>query len=119
VRLVDKGYVERHFPKVEYAKKSEIIRNYYTMMVKRDEYVTLPEQLVKGYGKYYSGWSPVAPEVVADVIDSFPRLREIPNFYIRNATITTVKDVIHLQFNCDGTHILSAEGYKAFLEQNL
>ena len=27
--------------------------------------------------------------------------------------------IIHMQFNCDGTHIVSAENYDRFLEENL
>jgi hypothetical protein len=29
------------------------------------------------------------------------------------------RDAIRMQFNCDGTHIVSAEDYQQFLQDNL
>jgi hypothetical protein len=50
---------------------------------------------------------------------SLPVLRRIQNFYLRNVTISIIRDAIHMQFNCDGTHIVSADDYTRFLEENL
>jgi len=38
---------------------------------------------------------------------------------VRNLSINIVKDAIHMQFNCDGTHIVSTIGYERFLEENV
>lgn len=45
-------------------------------------------------------------------------LRTIPNFYLRNFAIRLTRDAVRMQFNCDGTHIVSAEDYPRFLEEN-
>jgi hypothetical protein len=34
-------------------------------------------------------------------------------------TISAVRAAIHMQFNCDGTHIVSADDYQRFIEDNL
>ncbi|HEY0721442.1 MAG TPA: cyclic nucleotide-binding domain-containing protein [Gammaproteobacteria bacterium] len=118
-RLVDSVYVERHFPRVDYTEKARMIRALYQTVVMSPIFAQLPNHLHKGFTRYYAEWQPVPQETVTLTLDSLPQLRVIPNFYVRNATIDIVKDAIHLQFNCDGSHILSAEGYRRFLEENL
>ena len=46
-------------------------------------------------------------------------MRDLPDFYLRNITICIVQDLIRMQFNCDGTQIISAENYQKFLEENM
>lgn len=46
-------------------------------------------------------------------------LKTIPNFYLRNFAIRLTRDAVRMQFNCDGTHIVTAEDYPRFLEENL
>jgi len=119
IRLVDEAYVERHFPKIDYDRKVGLIRRVY-QTVRGDAYFAeLPGHLNKGFTRYFGNWQPVSREEIARTISSLPRLREIPNFYVRNFTIGIVKDAIHMQFNCDGSHIVSACGYDQFLEENL
>lgn len=43
----------------------------------------------------------------------------MPTYYIRNVTISIVQSIVRMQFNCDGTQIVSAENYQQFLEDNL
>lgn len=47
------------------------------------------------------------------------KLRSIQSFYLRNFSISMIQDAIRMQFNCDGTHIVSAEDYQNFLRDNL
>lgn len=118
-RLVDTGYLERHFPRIDYTEKARMIRTLYQTVAMSPAFTQLPNHLHKGFGRYFADWRPVPAESVATTLDSLPQLRAIPNFYVRNATIDIVKDAIHLQFNCDGSHILSAEGYRRFLAENI
>ncbi|HEY0633820.1 MAG TPA: cyclic nucleotide-binding domain-containing protein [Gammaproteobacteria bacterium] len=118
-RLVDEVYVERHFPRVDYAEKARMIRSHYQMVAMSPAFAQLPNHLHQGFSRYFADWRPVPADTVAMTLDSLPQLRTIPNFYVRNATIDIVKDAIHLQFNCDGSHILSAEGYRRFLRENI
>ncbi len=118
-RLVDDVYVERHFPRVAYTEKARMIRAHYQTVAMSPAFAQLPNHLHKGFSRYFADWQPVPAETVIMTLDSLSLLRTIPNFYVRNATIDIVKDAIHLQFNCDGSHILSAEGYRRFLAENL
>jgi hypothetical protein len=56
---------------------------------------------------------------VSRVIRQIPLLRQIPHFYVRGLTLGITRDAVHMQFNCDGTHIVSSRGYQRFLQENL
>lgn len=58
-------------------------------------------------------------EEVTTVVTTLKALREMPNYFLRNITINIVQSIVRIQFNCDGTQIVSAENYTKFLEQNL
>ncbi len=53
------------------------------------------------------------------MLAQLPVLRSIPSFYIRTLTVGILKDAIHMQFNCNGTHIVSSSGYERFIAENL
>lgn len=118
-QLLDKTYVERHFPPIDYESKAQVIRDLYQALGRHPFFGELPEHLQKVFGGYYGDWQPVPPEEVARTLSQLPVLRSIPNYYVRNATISIIRDAIHMQFNCDGSHIVSAEDYIRFLEENL
>jgi len=44
-------------------------------------------------------------------------LHSIHNGYLRNITISMIRDIIHMHFNFDGTHIASAEDYERFFRR--
>lgn len=119
LRLLDASYVDRHFPRIGYARKTEIIRGLYRTLGADDIFAELPEHLQHGFGGYFRNWQPVPPEEITKTVAQLPVLRQIPNFYVRSFSINIVKDAIHMQFNCDGTHIVSARGYERFLEENI
>lgn len=119
LRLLDASYVDRHFPKIDYQRKSDIIRNHYGAVGRDDFFSELPAHLSHGFKGYFERWQPVAPEELSKTIEQIPVLRSIPNFYVRNLTLGICKDAIHMQFNCDGTHIVNSNGYQRFLQENI
>jgi hypothetical protein len=118
-RLLDASYVERHFPRIDYEGKAEIIRGIYGLIASSGFFRDLPGYLNHGFREYYGHWEPLTPAAISKAIRQIPALRQIPNFYARNMTLGIIKDAIHMQFNCDGTHIVSTRGYERFLEENL
>jgi len=119
LRLLDASYVDRHFPKIDYQRKSDIIRSIYGIIERDDFFTELPTHLNHGFAGYFKNWMPVTPEEISKTIAQIPLLRNIQNFYVRNLTIGMNKDAVHMQFNCDGTHILSNSGYEQFLNENI
>lgn len=118
-RLVDESYVDRHFPKISYEDKTEIIRFFYTSLSKQGSLQDLPGQFRQVHLKYYQDWQPVVPAEIEGVLSGLVDLRKLEDFYLRNVTISMTRDAIRMQFNCDGTHIVSSDDYKKFLQQNL
>ncbi|MFK5913643.1 MAG: cyclic nucleotide-binding domain-containing protein [Woeseiaceae bacterium] len=119
IRLVDDVYIERHFPKMDYKKKTAMIKMFYNRINGDSYFDGLPAHLNKGFTRYFENWEALSPEQITRCVSRLAQLREIPDFYVRNITISIVKDAIHMQFNCDGAHIVSLYGYEKFLEDNL
>jgi CRP-like cAMP-binding protein len=119
LRLLDASYVDRHFPRVDYQRKAEVIRRIYQVIRASGMFEELPGYLHHGFGEYYENWEPLPPEDVSKTLRELAVLRQIPHFYVRSLTIGIVKNAIHMQFNCDGTHIVSRRGYERLLEDNL
>lgn len=119
IRLVDKVYIERHFPIMGYSHKAEMIKNIYKSVQSDAYFDQLPDHLSQGFSHYFDCWEPLTGDEISRCISRLPLLREIPDFYVRNVTISMIKDAIHMQFNCDGAHIVSTAGYEQFLEENL
>lgn len=118
-RLVDPSYIDRHFPRIDYERKAGMIRRVHDVVRQDTFFAELPAHLHNGYERFFGQWRPMQPEEIRRTLSQFPLLRDIPNFYVRNVTIGILKDAIHMQFNCDGTHIVSAAGYERFLAENL
>lgn len=119
LRLLDTSYVERHFPKLDYDRKAEMIRNMYRAIGEEVFFKELPEHLNHGFSNYFAHWQPLPVHEIPKIVSQLPLLRTISNFYARSATINIVKDAIQMQFNCDGSHIVSARAYERFVEENL
>jgi hypothetical protein len=119
LRLLDASYIDRHFPRVDYERKASLISKLYKTIGEDGFFAELPEHLRDGFGGFYQNWKPVPASDIARSITHLIALRDIPNFYVRNLSINIVKDAIHMQFNCDGTHIVSTIGYERFLEENV
>jgi CRP-like cAMP-binding protein len=118
-RLLDAAYVDRHFPRIDYERKAAVVRRVFGALREDAFFTALPAHLGSIFDRHYDTWEPMPKEAVASTIAKFPELRDIPNYYVRNATISIIKDAIHMQFNCDGAHIVSAADYERFLQENL
>lgn len=119
IRLIDDVYIDRHFPKIDYERKIGMINKIYDTIYQDSYFDELPSHLHEGFSHYYSKWEPLSREQIKQSISRLTQLREIPDYYVRNITISIVKDAIHMQFNCDGSHIVSAFGFEQFIEDNL
>jgi len=118
-KLVDPSYVERHFPRMSYADKSELITGVYRFVIQDDNYTGLPQHWKNVYRRSHDYWRPIARAEIARVLQKLVDLRNIQNFYLRNFSISMVHNAIRMQFNCDGTHIVSTADYQRFVEENL
>lgn len=118
-KLVDEGYIERHFSPISYADKTQMIQRLYTAIAGDASFGKLSDHFKDIYVDGRRDWQPISPEQIGVAVSRLSDLRKIPDFYLRNFMISMTRDAIRMQFNCDGTHIVGTEDYLQFLEENL
>ncbi|MDH5184125.1 MAG: cyclic nucleotide-binding domain-containing protein [Gammaproteobacteria bacterium] len=118
-KIVSSAYIERHFPPMDYDTKVGLIKEVTEYIESTKSFSRLPKKWNQVLDKIQDEWTPVPKEELESVLDQLVDLRKIPNFYLRNLSISVAQDAIRMQFNCDGTHIVSTREYSRFLEQNI
>jgi len=118
-RLTSHSYLDRHFPMIAYDEKAKIIKRVFTLLA-QDPYLNkLSSHWQNLFFNPLKDWEPVAIEKITHALSQLRILRSLENYYLRNFGINTVQDVIRMQFNCDGTHIVNNEDYQNFLRENI
>lgn len=118
-KLISPAYIERHFPPMEYETKVRLVHETTTFIESTKTFADLPSHWNRVLDTIQDEWQPVPREELENVLKKLLELRKIPNFYLRNFSLSIVQDAIRMQFNCDGTHIVSTNEYEKFLEKNI
>ena len=118
-KLADNDYIERHFPMVKYEDKIQAMRDIYGVIFRSKLFETVPEYWKRIFSKRHASWEPMTLDEIRLIMSSIKTMRDLPDYYLRNITICIVQDMIRMQFNCDGTQIISAENYQQFIEDNM
>lgn len=117
-KLMDPGYINRHFMETPLHEKLDFIKQTYGFISQSNLFAKLPGHWKSLFSKSRDQWRPLVAEEIENVMSRLVQLRNIPEFYLRNMTVNLVQDAIRLQFNCDGTHIISVEEYQSFIKKN-
>ncbi len=118
-KMIDHSYIERQFPAVPYADKILLMRDMYNNLRANPIYQRLPTYWKNIMARRSAAWEPMEETEIVNVLSTLKTLRDMPTYYVRNVTISIVQSIVRMQFNCDGTQIVSAENYQKFLEENL
>ena len=118
-KLADSAYIERHFPRIKFEDKIQAMRDIYTVIGGSKLFETVPAHWKRIFSKRHESWEPMTQDEIKTVMHSVKIMRGLPDFYLRNITICIVQDMIRMQFNCDGTQIISAENYQKFIADNM
>jgi hypothetical protein len=118
-KLISKAYINRHFPLVDYDEKIGMVERMMIHMSGDHCMDNLDDITRDMLETSYKSWKPLKPKEIAHTVSRLLSLRNIPDFYLRNFTISMIRDSIRLQFNCDGTHLLDGKSYQEFLKDNL
>lgn len=113
------AYIDRHFPPMDYETKSNLMREVGAYVEASSGFAKLPESWADALRRVHREWRPVEREQLETVLDRLLDMRRIPDFYLRNMSISVAQDAVRMQFNCDGTHIVSTGEYEHFLEENI
>lgn len=117
--LVNPDYINRHFPAIPYADKTRVIRQLYDAVIRSELYKYMPVHLQTLATKRHDAWQPMQEEDVNRALKNIRLLRNLPEYYLRNFSISTVQSVVRLQFNCDGTQVIHARDFESFMQENL
>ncbi len=117
-KFVDQDYVERHFPSLPYADKVSTMRDLYAGLMCSAVFKRLPGYWQSIIQKRHAAWEPMSRDAISTVMSTLKVLRDMPDYYLRNVTVCIVQDLVRMNFNCDGTQLVSAGNYKKFLEDN-
>ncbi len=118
-RMLEDDYLARHFPAISYDEKVQGMREMYDYLLGSRLFEKLPDYWKKIFSRRHEAWKPMDRESIVKVLGSLKALRDMPDYYLRNATISMVQGIVRLQFNCDGTQLVNADNYQRFLEENL
>ncbi|VAW64788.1 hypothetical protein MNBD_GAMMA08-449 [hydrothermal vent metagenome] len=118
-KLANKSYLDRHFPKISFDEKIQAMRDIYGAIERSELFSTVPGYWKSIFTKRHKTWEPMTRDEIHTIMSSIKIMRDLPDFYLRNITICIVQDLVRMQFNCDGTQIISAENYKKFIEDNM
>ncbi len=118
-KIINRPYIERHFPELDYDEKALLVRGMYDFVMESDVYERRPQHWKNAFQRSHENWQPIAVEDISKVLRQLVVLRDIQDFYLRNFSLSMINNAIRMQFNCDGTHIVSTEDYQQFLEENL
>lgn len=118
-KLTSKSYLDRHFPVMSYTEKARIINKLYSLLTKDPYLSKLSSHWQTLFISPLKSWQPVPAEKIKQALSELSTLRSLEHYYLRNFSISTVLDVIRMQFNCDGTHIVNNEDYQQFLKDNV
>lgn len=116
--LIQPGYVERHFVRVPYQKKMNIIRKLRRSVQTGSLRAYLPEHWRSLLDMQREAWEPLAKKDIREVMQSFNRLRAIEGYYLRNAAVSLSQGIVRASFNCDGTYIVNAAYFPQFVAEN-
>lgn len=118
-KLADKSYLDRHFPRISYEEKIQAMRDIYSAIKNSELFNAVPGYWKSIFNKRHQTWEPMTRNEIHTIMSSIKTMRDLPDFYLRNITICIVQDLVRMQFNCDGTQIISAENYQKFIEDNM
>jgi len=118
-KLLDKNYIERHFPEIPFDEKIALMRELYDFIFQNQHYKHVPSYWRKIIDRRHKAWQPMSTEEIGQICRTLAVLRDLENYYLRNVTISIVQSVVRMQFNCDGTQFVRAQDFKQFIEENL
>lgn len=118
-KIADHDYINRHFPKIDYADKIALMRELYATLRVSEQYKAIPNYWQNILNRRSQSWKPLEAENIPKILSTVRKLRDIEEYYLRNITVCIVQGIVRMQFNCDGTQIIDAHNFKHFLEENI
>ncbi len=117
--LIAPDYIDRHFPPISYDDKVAVMREIYSNLMSSTLFQKMPKHWQNITTKRHDHWEPITIEQIENIIKTLKVMRNMPEYYLRNFTLSIVQSVVRMQFNCDGTQIVTANNFNEFIKINL
>lgn len=117
--LISPAYINRQFPPISYDDKVDVMREIYSHLMGSSLFQKMPKHWQNITTKRHKNWQPMTKEQIKNIIQTLKIMRNMPEYYLRNFTLSIVQSVVRMQFNCDGTQIVTANNFNEFIEMNL
>jgi len=118
-KLLDKSYIDRHFPEIPFEEKIQAMRDLYNYVLENKYFKRVPKFWKNIFCARHKAWQPMTEEEIKTIFQTLGVLRGMDDYYLRNVTISIVQSVVRMQFNCDGTQFVKAKDFKRFIEENM
>ena len=116
--LVERDYLSTHFTQIPFEEKMKSI---IWVQNRIDEG---PMQRYKSGTQEYRSWAhenvvrrALAPSALCDIVHAIGRLRDLDDYYLRNAAISLSQGIVRATFNCDGTYVIPLAGFSDFVSR--
>lgn len=119
LNLTDAAYVNRHFPALDYAEKEQVMRDLYAALMRSNLFNKMPRAWQSITENRHELWQPMSIDQIKKILQSLKLMRNLPEYYLRNFNLSIVQSVVRMQFNCDGTQIVTANDFEEFVELNI
>ncbi len=115
-RLIDEDYLLSHFTQIPFDAKMDAIswvQNRINEGPMRRYYVgpggSRPDT------NAHLACPALSPSLICDIVHQLPRLREVDDYYLRNAAISLGQGIVRATFNCDGTYVIPFSNFNDFV----
>lgn len=117
--LITEGYLERHFIRVPYNKKLQAVHKLRggAQTGKLRKY--LPKHWRVLLDEERDNWQLLDKAQLTPIMAGLYQLRQIEDFYLRNAYISLSQNLVRAAFNCDGMYIVKADEFPRFVAETV
>jgi len=112
------GYTDRQFPMMDYEDKLDVMQEVYKFLSESKRVTkTLPDEWRVILQENNDNWEPITKDEISRILSVLQPLRNIEHYYVRRVDISINQNLVELQFNCDGTHIMQPSILTQFIEE--
>lgn len=117
--LTQRDYLSSHFTPMPFAAKMDAIA---WVQARIDEgpmrrYCAAATKTRPGILRHPGLRNPPV-QVIRDIVHKLARMREVDDYYLRNAAISLSQGIVRATFNCDGTYVVPLTQFSDFVARN-
>ena len=113
--LISGGYLSSHFTQMPFAAKMDAIAWVQRRINEGPLQRYRPGAWPEGQSCPSEDWPASA---IRDIVQGLARMREVDDYYLRNAAVSLSQGIVRATFNCDGTYVIPMANFGDFVARN-